>query len=204
MEEKNVEKIGAQFLSALKEKGIPDADRIAAQYRKRLTDMYASDLYKEHNVYPTMNVPYVYAVIAMCLELRDLGKTDSEIMDIVNTAFRKRKEFFAKLIKCINILPNSYQIAKNWNISDHDKRVKDGSITYDTFVASDRKVEYSISKCKYVDMFEAYGIRKLCKIFCNTDINAYTGLTRHVKFIRHSDLSDGPCCHDEVLNRKYI
>ena len=199
MEEKNVEKIGTLLLSALKEKGIPDADRIASQYKKRLTDLYASDLYKEHNVYPTMNVPYIYAVIAMCLELRELGRTDSEIMDIVNTAFRKRKEFFAKLIKCINILPNSYQIAKKWNISDHAKRVGDGSITYDSFEVKDGKVEYSISKCMYVKIFEYYGIRGLCKIFCKTDEEAYANLTRHVKFIRHSDLSDGPACHDEVI-----
>ena len=32
-----------------------------------------------------------------------------------------------------NILPNSYQIARKWNISDHEKRVRDGSITYDSF-----------------------------------------------------------------------
>lgn len=28
-----------------------------------------------------------------------------------------------------------------------------------------------------------------------------TGLTRHVEFIRHSDLSDGPACHDEVIRK---
>lgn len=204
MEEKNAEKFTKWLLTALKEKGIPDAEKIAASYRKRITDMYASDLYRQHNVYPTMNVPYVYGVIAMCLELRELGKTDSEIMDIINTAFRARKEFFRKLISCINLLPGTYRIAKKWNISDHDKRVRDGSVTYDFFTATDKKVEYSVSKCMYVEMFETYGIRKLCKIFCITDENAYSGLTRGVKFVRHSDLSDGDCCHDEVFNRKYL
>lgn len=204
MEEKNVKKIGAMLLSTLKERGMQDAEQIAARYRKRLSDMYTSDLYREHNKYPTMNVPYIYAVIAMCLELRDLGMPDSEIMDTVNTVFRKRREFFAGLIKCIDLLPNSYQIAKKWNTNDHDKRLKDGSITYDTFIASDEKVEYRISRCMYVDMFEAYGIRSLCKLFCNTDVNSYGNLTRHVEFIRHSDLSDGPCCHDEVINKAYI
>ena len=204
MEEKNVKKIGAMLLSTLKERGMQDAEQIAARYRNRLSNMYASDLYREHNQYPTMNVPYIYAVIAMCLELRDIGIPDSEVMDTVNTVFRKRREFFAGLIKCIDLLPNSYQIAKKWNINDHDKRVKDGSITYDVFTASDKKVEYRISRCRYVDMFEAYGIRSLCKIFCITDENAYAGLTRHVKFIRHSDLSDGPSCHDEIINKACI
>ncbi len=32
-------------------------------------------------------------------------------------------------------------------------------------------------------------------------IKAYSGLTRHVEFIRHSDLSDGPACHDEVIRK---
>ncbi len=204
MEEKTIARTGALFLSALKEKKLPEAERIAAGYRKRLADMYASDLYREHDRYPTISVPHVYSVIAMCLELKETGMPDSEIMDTVNTAFRKRRHSFAVLIKCIDLLPNAYQIAKKWNISDHEKRVRDGSITYDVFTVSDEKVEYSISRCRYVDMFEAYGIRSLCKIFCMTDENAYAGLTRHVKFIRHSDLSDGPCCHDEVINRTSV
>ena len=36
---------------------------------------------------------------------------------------------------------------------------------------------------------------------CMTDETAYAGLTRHVEFIRHSDLSIGNCCHDEVIRR---
>nr|MCR5722267.1 L-2-amino-thiazoline-4-carboxylic acid hydrolase [Lachnospiraceae bacterium] len=76
----------------------------------------------------------------------------------------------------IDLLPNSYQIAKNWNISDHDKRMRDGSILYDQFDVSDGKIEYNISKCKYVEMFETYGIRPLCKIFCMTDTTAYSNL----------------------------
>ena len=34
-----------------------------------------------------------------------------------------------------------------------------------------------------------------------TDVMAYSNLTRHVNFIRHSDLSDGGCCQDEVLKK---
>lgn len=53
---------------------------------------------------------------------------------------------------------NTYQIAKKWNINDHNNRVKDGSITYDYFEASDKKVEYRISKCHNIEMFQYYGI----------------------------------------------
>jgi len=51
-------------------------------------------------------------------------------------------------------------------------------------------------------MFETYGIRSLCKIFCMTDTTSYENLRRHVTFIRHSDLSDGDTCHDEIIRRR--
>ena len=53
----------------------------------------------------------------------------------------------------------------------------------------------------YVEMFKTFGIRSLCKIFCMTDTTYYENLPKHVRFIRHSDLSDGNCCHDEVIDK---
>lgn len=115
---------------------------------------------------------------------------------------QRLKKMLATVEKVIDILPNTYQIAKKWNSSDHENRVEDGSITYDYFNVTEGKIEYCISKCMYIEMFEYYGIRSLCKIFCLTDEAAYANLTRHVKFIRHSDLSDSTCCHDEVWDKK--
>ena len=120
----------------------------------------------------------------------------------VNRGFDKRRNRFKKIIAFVNILPNSFNIARKWNLNDHAKRTKDGSITYDYFTVTKDKVEYSISKCMYVEMFKTYGIQGLCKIFCMTDEWAYAGLPRHVVFIRHSDLSNGPACCDEVIRRK--
>ena len=74
-------------------------------------------------------------------------------------------------------------------------------ITKGEIEATDEKIEYRISKCMYIEMFEFYGIRSLCKIFCLTDESAYAKIQKHVKFIRHSDLSNGNCCHDEVINK---
>ena len=195
-----VKKYSKTYRKILALKGYPAEDIQA--YEKRLAEMYASDAFRKHNVYPTTNTEYVYAVIAMCLELKKHGLSDREIIDTVNAGFAAKRNFFKYLIRCIDLLPNSYQIAEKWNISDHDKRVKDGSITYDIFNVSEGKIEYSISKCAYVEMFETYGIRPLCKIFCMTDTTAYSNLQRHVKFIRHSDLSDGDSCHDEIIDRR--
>ncbi len=39
----------------------------------------------------------------------------------------------------------------------------------------------------------------------DTDVQAYANLTRHIKFHRYSDLSDGNCCHDVItVNRSSI
>ena len=196
--EKTIQKYAALYRDALSKQGYSDVDGKALAYADRLCQMYDSQNYREHNIYPTMNVELIYAVIAICLELRNFGLSNDEIIAFHNIAFQKRKRFFAIILKAGNLLPNAFQLAKKWNINDHEKRLKDHSIDYDYFTVSEDKIEYRISKCMYVEMFETYGIRELCKIFCNTDIQSYGYLTRHMQFIRHSDLSDGDCCYDEV------
>ena len=199
--DKYIRKYSRVFEKVLKNTFPENADTGLSEYKSRLSKMYASDKFKKHNVYPTINTIHVYAVIAMCMELKKTGMSNKEIIDAINKGFSRRRNFFKNIIAVINIIPNSYEIAKKWNISDHENRVKDGSITYDYFDVSTDKVEYRISKCMYIEMFESYGIRGLCKIFCLTDEVSYAGLTRHVKFIRHSDLSDGESCFDEVIRK---
>ena len=201
---KTVKKYGNIYGKILVKGNFPNPDRKQEAYEKRLTEMYASKKYAEHNIYPTTNAEYIYAIIAMCLELKESGLSDIEIIDTVNSGFGRRRNFFKYLIRCIDLLPNSYQIAEKWNISDHDKRVKDGSISYNQFDVSDGRIEYNISRCAYVEMFETYGIRSLCKIFCMTDTTAYNNLRKHVEFIRYSDLSDGDCCHDIIMDKRKI
>ena len=202
MMEKTIRNYSKVYRKALTFRSCRDIEAKAAAYESRLREMYASERFKAHSVYPTTNAVHVYAVIAMCLELKTLGLTDAEIIEGVNHGFARRRNFFRRLIRLIDLLPNSFSIAKKWNISDHDKRVRDGSITYDRFDVGKDRIEYSISKCVYIEMFEIYGIRSLCKIFCMTDTTSYENLRRHVTFIRHSDLSDGEACHDEIIRRR--
>ncbi len=200
--EKTIRKYRKVYRKALSFRHCRDIEAKTAAYGSRLQKMYASDGFKAHSVYPTTNATHVYAVIVMCLELKAFGLTDAKIIEAVNYGFVRRRNFFRRLIRLIDLLPNSFSIAKKWNLSDHDKRVKDGSITYDRFDVGKDMIEYSISKCVYIEMFETYGIRSLCKIFCMTDTTSYENLSRHVTFIRHSDLSDGEACHDEIIRRR--
>ena len=39
--------------------------------------------FKEHNIYPSTNTEYVYAIIAMCLELKRLGSDGDSCHDII-------------------------------------------------------------------------------------------------------------------------
>ncbi len=201
--EKQVKKYIKVYRNALKENALPDIDERTKMFEQRLTEMYRSQAFAEHNIYPTMSMAKIYAVVAMCLELKKENLSDKEMINIINSGFQKTRRFFKFLTGIMDRFPNTYKVVKKWNISDHENRVKDGSITYDYFEATDKKIEYRISKCKYIEIFDFYGIRSLCKIFCLTDEAAYAGLPKHIQFVRHSDLSSGECCHDEVINKKF-
>ena len=199
-----IDKYTKLYKAALTDNKISDAEAKTAAFEQRLTQMYNSETFVQHNVYPSMNVLLVYAVIAMCIELKKHGFSDEDTILITNSAFEKRRNSFRFLYKIINNLPFSYKIAEKWNVYDHEKRLKDGSITYDFFNVSEGKLEYRISRCMYIEMFEYYGIRSLCKIFCLTDEYAYAHIDKNIGFIRHSDLCCGDCCHDEVFDKKFL
>ena len=191
------------YRKVVRHAGLSDVGALVASYERRLDDMFASETYRAHDIYPTIDVEHVYSVIAMCLELRERGLSDAETFDAINAGFAARRCLFSILLTAIDLLPSAYSIVRRWNVGDHRKRVEDGSIDYDLFEVRGHSIEYSISGCRYVDMFEAWGVRPLCKIFCETDTRSYACLTRHVRFVRHSDLSDGPSCHDEIIERGY-
>lgn len=190
------------FRRGLRRRGVSQADAIADACEERMARMYASEQFRAHNVYPTIDTRKVYAVIAMCLELRERGYSDAEAIDMVNDAFAPLKRLFYALERVGDLLPNAFALVRRWNASDHAARVADGSIIYDFFRDDGDRIEYRITGCRYVEMFEAYGIRPLCKVFCMSDTMAYDRLTRHVRFVRHSDLSDGPACHDEIFDAR--
>ena len=188
------------FGKTLARSQVADAAKITRAFKTRLANMYASEDFRRHSAYSSIDTAKVYAVIALGLELREHGYSDREIIDLVNCAFVNLKRFFYAIEAVVDLFPCCYGIVRKWNIHDHAARIADGSIDYDFFEADEKRVTYSISGCRYVEMFEHYGVRSLCKVFCMSDTMAYEHLTRHVRLIRHSDLSDGPACHDEIIN----
>ena len=121
-QEKLIRQYCRLYREALEKQSFSDAEIKTGQYAKRLKDMLASPAFKAHDVYPTMNVPLIYAVIAMCLELRGFGLSDGDIMAFTDVVFAGRRKIFDTLIKIIDLLPTCFQIAKKWNIKDHANR----------------------------------------------------------------------------------
>ena len=83
------------YRNALVANKFSDVEARVNAYESRLEVMYASQAFAKHNVYPTMDVIKIYAVIAMCLELKKENYSQKEIIDIVNSGFERLKVFWS-------------------------------------------------------------------------------------------------------------
>ncbi len=64
---KSIKSASKYYKILLSNEGLNDIDQRMTSYEKRLENMYNSEAFKAHNIYPSTNVSFVYAVIAMCL-----------------------------------------------------------------------------------------------------------------------------------------
>ena len=78
--DKKIKSYSKYYRNILVNEGLEDIDRRMSSYKARLKEMYRSDGFKTHNIYPSTNVSFVYAVIAICLELKNAGYTDDRII----------------------------------------------------------------------------------------------------------------------------
>lgn len=199
---KKVKYYSKLFKKCLKKNDFKDYKEKSFEYAKKLEKMYKSKKFKEYNIYPTMDMYKIYAIILMCLILKEDDFNKEEAIKIINSAFDGLRKLLACVEKIIDISPFAWKIVRKWNIKENENRLKDGSITFENFIVTDEKITYRINKCMYCEIFSYYGIREYCKIFCNTDLSAYSNFTKHIEFIRRSDLSDGNSCDDEIYKKR--
>ena len=102
--EKDVRKYSAMYREGLKAMALSAPEEKMAHYTSKLREMYSSPQFKAHNIYPTIDVIGIYAVITMCMEMRSYGLSNDEIMSFVDAAFKKRRAFFDTLIKLARVL----------------------------------------------------------------------------------------------------
>ena len=76
----NYEKIMFIYKAALKANEFTDVNHRAELFEIRFQKMISSNMYAKHNVYPTMDMTKIYAVIAMCLELKNDDYSDMQLL----------------------------------------------------------------------------------------------------------------------------
>lgn len=201
MKEKYAKKYAKMFSRTMKDIGRTDAAELYGVFHTRYLTHLNSPEYAEFSRYKTIALHKVYCAIThaqICLELGYSLEEAQRIWEEVLS--RNYKKFFNGAMSMIDALPNGYSIVARWLYKDAKNRIADGCLDYEKLEYTDEKLEYKITRCAYVEVFEHYGIRNFAKVFCNADL-CMEVMHRHAKFIRYSDLVDGPCCHDEIIKR---
>ncbi len=83
--EKLTKQFADMYRNTLRVKGFSEPEQKTNSYICRLERMYTSEKYQEYSIYPSMGIDKIFAVIAICLELNELGESDAEIIEFVNT-----------------------------------------------------------------------------------------------------------------------
>lgn len=196
--EKTVRKYTRLYQRAIRRRKLYDVPGKTRAYRDKLTELYASELYRQHSACRSMNPPRVYAIIAMILSLQSAGVEQAEIEAMVEETFCKAQKHIRRRTKLLDLYPGAWRIVRKRKIAAHKKHAGDGSMVFDSFEADDECVTYQVHRCMYVEMFAAYGIREYSRIFCKMERAADGFLPNHVWFVPYSDLLTGDCCRVEL------
>ena len=198
--EKLAKKYSKMFFRTMKEIGREDAAELYKAFHNRYLDHLSSPEFADFSRYKTISLEKVYCAITHAQICLELGYSLEEAQRLWEEVLcRNFKKFFNGSMAFLDALPNGYNIVAGWLYKDAKERIAENCLTYELLTYTDQKLEYKITRCAYVEIFEHYGIRQFCKVFCNNDL-CMSVMHRHASFIRHSDLVDGPCCHDEVIN----
>ena len=201
--EKYAVKYAKMFFRTMKEIGRDDAEHLYEVFYTRYIEHLNSKEFQDFSRYKTIILEKVYCAIThakICLELGYSLEEAHRLWEEVLS--RNFKKFFNLGMELIDALPNGYKIVAGWLYKDAKARIAEDCLTFDLLDYTNQKLEYKITRCAYAEIFEYYGIRNFAKVFCNADL-CMTVMHRHAKFIRHSDLVDGPFCHDEIFNTKH-
>lgn len=173
-----------------------------SKFYSKYLELVNSDDYdifdKEHG----KNVPLlkIYVGITTYFVSTDLGYSFEESKDIYYSMARPIWDKSSKIINFIEALPHGFYIFTHF-LDKFEKSYEPSVIHSKTEFTKD-KYEYIITKCAYIDIFEHYGIRKYCKVFCDSDISAMGKMCKHAKYIRYHDMTENDTCHNAVIRVK--
>ena len=186
------------FAKAMKKFGRKDYRKLENLFRNRYMDYLCSEEFEVYKKYGSITLERVYAAITHALICLEIGISLEEAKriweEMIEQADKKRALFLCKLV---DKLKNGYQIVANYLDKEARKHKADESMTFEILKSGDDKSEFKVTSCVYIEIFERYGIREFCKVFCN-NIHCLDVLHESARFTRHSNLLDGDCCHLEL------
>lgn len=187
------------FAKAMKKIGREDYKKLEHMYRNRYMNHLCSKEFEEYLKYTSMTLELIYAAITFAQICLEIGLTLEEAQEIWEEHIAKSKRNMLRMvIVIVDSMSRGYEKVVDFLKNDANIHMKDESLTYELLESDGKKLEYKITRCAYAEIFEAYGIRRFCKVFCNNDL-CLCAMQKKAKFIRHSDLIDGDCCHDELI-----
>ena len=186
------------FAKAMKKIGRKDFRKLENLFRNRYMDYLCSEEFEEYKKYGSITLEKVYAAIThalICLEIGISLEESQRIWEEMIEEAEKKKALF--LCKLVDKLKNGYRIVANYLDKEVRKHKADESMTFEILKTSENQAEFKVTRCAYLEIFECYGIREFCKVFCN-NIHCLEVLKESARFTRYSNLLDGDCCHVEL------
>lgn len=189
------------FAKAMKKNGRSDYKKMENLYRNRYMDYMCSKEFEEYTKYGSVALEKVYAAIThakVCLEFGiSLEEAKKIWEEMILQEERKRN---ALLCGLVDNLKSGYKMVANYLEKEARKHKANESMTFETLKCGEEKTEFKVTRCAYVEIFEYYGIRSFCKVFCNS-IHCLDVMQKSAKFTKQSDLIDGDCCHVEFVKQ---
>lgn len=199
--QKAAKRFAGMFARAMKKAGYGQPDW-CKRYEARYMEYVTSPKYEHFSQYKTMSLDKVFAAVTHAKLCEESGVSLDEANEIWE---RHMAVNVRRLLKgacwVFDLLPNGYRIVAGWLYDDAKARIAEGCLSYERLDYSDEKLEYSIMRCAYVELFAHYGIKRFCKVFCENDLCMQV-MHRRAEYVRYDDLVDGNCCHDALINQR--
>ena len=186
------------FAKAMKKSGRSDYKALESKFRNKYMDLVSSDEYSQYERYGSITLERVYAAIThalICLEAGISLEESKQIWEeMIESEKKKRSRVMCGLVDKLN---RGYKMVANYLDKEARKHQNDGSLTFEILKTGEEKAEYKVTHCVCLEIFEHYGIREFCKVFCN-NIHCLEVMQKNAKFTSYSDLVDGEYCRVEL------
>ena len=186
------------FAKAMKEIGRSDYKKLESMFRNRYMDQVCSDEYEEYSKkYGSIELERVYAAIIHALICLEIGISLTEAQriweEMIEQDEKKKAAFWCGLV---DKMGNGYKLVANHLEKEARKHKNDESMTFEILKVSEEKAEFKVTRCAYMEIFDHYGIREFCKVFCN-NMHSLDVMQKKGKLEIHSNLLESEYCHIE-------